>query len=135
MQMFIKQKVILVLKFLVDICQFEPKKSTNLRSGPKKFTQIPKNKVTPLAKQLPNQTQERRQNQGDQNKAAEIEEVNKNVQIFNFENELCKVNIPTLIHLGGFFHEIFPHFEHSWINTSFFYHGGKTVAISMLFNF
>ena len=35
-----------------------------------------------------------------------------------------------LIHLGGFFHEIFPRFEHSWINTSFFYHGGKTVAIS-----
>ena len=26
----------------------------------------------------------------------------------------------SLIHLGGFFHKIFPCFEHSWINISFF---------------
>ena len=36
-----------------------------------------------------------------------------------------------LIHLVGFFHEIFPRFEHSWINTSFFYDGGKTMEILM----
>ena len=41
----------------------------------------------------------------------------------------------TLIHFGGFFHEIFPHFENSWINTSFFYHGGKTMALSMFLIF
>ena len=38
--------------------------------------------------------------------------------------------ISEVIHLVGFFHGIFPHFEHSWINTSFFYHGAKTMAIS-----
>ena len=41
-----------------------------------------------------------------------------------------------LIHLSGFFHEILPRFEHSWISTSIcFYHGGKTVAISMFLIF
>ena len=76
-----------------DICQFDPKKYYNLISSPKQITQIPKKKTTP-PKQLSNQTQEKRPNHGDQDKAVEIEEVNKNVQTFNFENELCKIKIP-----------------------------------------
>ena len=51
-----------------------------MRSGPKQVSQIPKKKIAPPPKQLPNQTKEKRQNHGDQDKAAEIEEVNKNVQ-------------------------------------------------------
>ena len=55
-------------KVLADICQSEPKKSYNLRSGPKEITQIPKKKKDPPPKQLANQTQEKRQNHGDQDK-------------------------------------------------------------------
>ena len=43
---------------------------------------------------------------------------------------LAAIIFLSLIDLVGFFHEIFPPFEHSWINNSFFYHGGKTMAIS-----
>ena len=76
------------------ICQSEPKKYYNMRSGPKHVSQIPKKKIDSPTKKLPNQTRERRQNHGDQDKAAEIKEVNKNVQPFNFENELCNTKIP-----------------------------------------
>ena len=69
-------------------------KSYNLRSGRKQVSQVLKKKIYPPTKQLPNQTKERRQNHGDQDKATEIEEMNKNVQTFNFENELHKVKIP-----------------------------------------
>ena len=41
-----------------------------------------------------NSAQEKRENQGDPDKVAKTEEVNKNVQNFNFENELCKIKIP-----------------------------------------
>ena len=64
-----------------------------MRSSPKKNSQIPKKKTAPPPKKLPNQTGENRQNHGDQDKAAKIEEVNKNVQPFNFENELCNTKI------------------------------------------
>ena len=57
------------------------------------------------------------------------------VEVYVTNLNYKKTNLWSLIHLGGFFHKIFPCFEHSWINTSFFYHGGKTVAISTFFNF
>ena len=41
----------------------------------------------------------------------------------------------TLILLGGFFHEIFPCFEHSWINTSFFLSWQKNHGNIDVFNF
>ena len=80
-------------KVSAGIFQSEPQKYYKLRSSPKKVSQIPKKKIDSPTKKLPNQTQERRQNHGDQTKAAEIEEVTKNVQTFNFENELCKIKI------------------------------------------
>ena len=48
----------------------------------------------PPPKQSSNQTQEKRVDQGDTEKVAEVEEVNTNVQNFNFENELSKIKIP-----------------------------------------
>ena len=74
---------------LAEIYQLEDK-----RSGPKHVSQIPKKKIVPPPKQLPNSAQEKRQNEVDPDKVAEIEEENKNVQNFNFENDLRKIKIP-----------------------------------------
>ena len=63
-----------------NICQSEPKRSINLRSGPKHVSQIPKKKTSSPSKQSCNQTQEKRPNHGDQDKAIEIEEVNMTVK-------------------------------------------------------
>ena len=81
----------LSLEVSADICQSEPKKAINLRSGPKQIVQIPKKKIGSPPKQPSNQTREKRVDQGDPDKVVEVEEVNKNVHNFNFENELCKI--------------------------------------------
>ena len=62
-----------------DIYQSEPKKTTNLRSGPKEVVHIPKKKTCPPPKCSSNQTHKKRPDQGDPDKVVETEEVNKNV--------------------------------------------------------
>ena len=83
----------LVPQISAEICQSEPKNSINLRSGPKKVSHIPKNKIVSSPKQSSSQAHDKRTDQGESDKTAEIEEVKRNVQTFNFENELCKIKI------------------------------------------
>ena len=78
----------------VDVCQNEPKKTLNLRSGPKQVVQNPKNKVVVPAKQQSDPVSEKKQILEKQKKNMEVEEVNKTVQNFNLENELGKIKIP-----------------------------------------
>ena len=78
----------------VDTYHIEPKKTLNLRSGPKQAVQNPKKKVVLPPKQQSDQVLEKKQNQDKQKKNVEVEEVNKSMQNFNLENELCKIKIP-----------------------------------------
>ena len=77
-----------------DVYQNEPKKTLNLRSGPKQVVQNPKKKVVVPTKQQSDPVSEKKQIQDKQKKSMEVEEVNKTVQNFNLENELGKINIP-----------------------------------------
>ena len=77
-----------------DTCQTEPKKTLNLRSGPKQVVQNPKKKVVLPPKQQSDPMLEKKQNQDKQKKNVEVEEVNKSIQNFNLENELGKIKIP-----------------------------------------
>ena len=58
------------------------------------MVQNPKKKVIPPPKHLFSPALEKRQNQDNLEKSIEVEEVNKNMQNFNFENELFKIKIP-----------------------------------------
>ena len=78
----------------VDIYSFDLKKTTNLRSGIKQVVQNPKNKAILPPKQQSDPALGKRQNQYKPEKAIEVEEVNKNMQNFNIENELCNIKIP-----------------------------------------
>ena len=59
-----------------DTYQTEPKKTLNLRSGPKQVVQNPKKKVVLPPKQQSDPVLEKKQNQDNQKKTIEIEEVN-----------------------------------------------------------
>ena len=77
-----------------DAYQTEPKKTLNLRSGPKQVVQNPKKKVVLPPKQQSDPVLEKKQNQDNQKKNVEIEEVNKSMQNLILENELGKIKIP-----------------------------------------
>src|SRR5713226_8785526 len=78
----------------IDVYQNEPKKTLNLRSGPKQVVQNPKKKVVVPTKQHSDHVLEKKQIPEKQKKNMEVEEVNKTVQNFNLENELGKIKIP-----------------------------------------
>ena len=63
----------------VDAHQTEPKKTLNLRSGPKHVVQNPKKKVVVPTKQQYDPVLEKKKIQDKQKKNVEVEEVNKNV--------------------------------------------------------
>ena len=88
MQIFFQTEDDLNLEVTTDIYQFEPKKTLNLRSGPKQVAQNPRKKAILPRKQQSNPTLEKTQNRDNLEKVIEVEEVNKNMQNFNFENEL-----------------------------------------------
>ena len=77
-----------------DTYQTEPKKTLNLRLGPKQVVQNPKKKVVVPTKQQFDLVLEKKQIPEKQKKNMEVEEVNKTVQNFNLENELGKIKIP-----------------------------------------
>ena len=77
-----------------DTYQTEPKKTLNLRSGPKQVVQNPKKKVVVPPKQQSDPVLEKKQTQDKQKKNLEVEEVNKSMQNFNLENELGKIKSP-----------------------------------------
>ena len=83
-----------VTAITTDIYQSDPKKTLNLRSGPKQVVQNPRKKVVSPPKQQLDLVLEKNQNQDKQKNIIEVEEVNKSMQNFNLENELCKINIP-----------------------------------------
>ena len=58
------------------------------------MVQNPKKKVILPPKQQSDPVLEKKQNQDKQNKVIEVEEVNKSMQNFNLENELCKIKPP-----------------------------------------
>ena len=62
-----------------DTYQTEPKKTLNLRSGPKQVVQNPKKKVVVPPKQQSNPVLEKKQTQDKQKKNVEVEEVNKSM--------------------------------------------------------
>ena len=68
-----------------DFYHNEPKKTMNLRSGPKQVVQNPKKKVVVPTKQQSDPMSEKKQIQDKQKKSMEVEEVNKTVQNFNLE--------------------------------------------------
>ena len=82
------------IEVIADIYQTDPKKTLNLRSGPKHVVQNPRKKIILPPKQQSNPVLEKKQNQDKQKKVIEVEEVNKSMQNFNIENELCKIKIP-----------------------------------------
>ena len=84
----------LKLEVTSDIYHSKPKKTLNLMSGPKQVVHNPKKKVILPPKQQSNLALEKRQNWDNLEKVIEVEEVNKNIQNFNFENELCKIKVP-----------------------------------------
>ena len=57
------------------------------------MVQNPKKKAILPPKQQSNPALEKRQNRDNPEKVIEVEEVNKNIQNFNFENELCKSKV------------------------------------------
>ena len=69
-----------------DIYQNEPKKTLNLRSGPKQVVQKPKKKVVVPTKQQSDPVLEKKQIQDKQKKNMEVEELNKAMQNCNLEN-------------------------------------------------
>ena len=71
-----------------DIYQTDPKKTLNLRSGPKQVIQNPRKKLILPPKHQFDPVLEKKQNQYKQKKIVEVEEVNKGMQNFNLENEL-----------------------------------------------
>ena len=83
-----------VTAITADAYQTEPKKTLNLRSGPKQVVQNLKNKVVVHTKQQSDPVLEEKQIQDKQKKNMEVEEVNKSVQNFNLENEFGKIKIP-----------------------------------------
>ena len=78
----------------VDAYQTEPKKTLNLRSGPKQVVQNPKKKVVLPPKQQSDLVLEKKQSQDKQKKTVEVDKVNKNMKNFSLENELGKIKIP-----------------------------------------
>ena len=79
--------------------QNEPKKTINLRSGPKHVVQAQKKRATvpaatAPAKQTADPVTEKKQAAEKLKKTIEVEEVNKSVQNFSLENELGKLKIP-----------------------------------------
>ena len=82
------------LEVTTDIYQYDPKKTLNLISGPKQVVQNPKKKAIPPPKQQSDPTLGKKQNKDKPEKFIEVEEVNKNMQNFNFENKLCKIKVP-----------------------------------------
>ena len=81
------------------IHQSGPKKTINLKSGPKQVVQALKKKANvPAAdvpaKQVPDPIIEKKQSAEKSKKNAKIEEVNKSVQNFSLEKELGKLKIP-----------------------------------------
>ena len=58
------------------------------------MAQNPRNKAVIPTKQSSSPALEKRRNLDNPEKTIEVEEVNKNMQNFNFENELCKIKIP-----------------------------------------
>ena len=58
------------------------------------MVQNPKTKAIPPRKQHSNAALGKNPNQDKLEKVIEVEEVNKNMQNFNFENELCKIKVP-----------------------------------------
>ena len=63
----------------VDVYQNKPKKTLNLRLGPKQVVQNPKKKVFVPTKQQSDPVSEKKQIQDKQKKSMEVEEVNKAV--------------------------------------------------------
>ena len=57
------------------------------------MVQTRKKKAILPPKQQSNPALEKRQNHDSPKKVIEVEEVNKNMQNFNFENELCKIKV------------------------------------------
>ena len=82
------------LEVTADIYQSDPKKTINLRSGPKQVVKNPKKKAILLPKQQSDSALGKKQNQDKPEKVIEVEEVNKNMHNFNLKNELCKIKIP-----------------------------------------
>ena len=84
------------LEVTADIYQNDPKKTLNLRLGPKQVIQNTRKKVILPPKQQFDPVLEKKQNQDKPKKVIDVEEVNKNMQNFDVENELCKLKSPCL---------------------------------------